>query len=63
MKFEKVFNNKKYVRKIESMGAVSYTHLAKRAESAAEDAGKVVESGTDSWNMVEGGGTINGRCV
>lgn len=30
-------------------------------KSAAEDAGKVVESGTDSWNMVEGGGTINGR--
>ena len=31
------------------------------AGNLAEDAGKVVESGTDSWNMVEGGGTINGR--
>ena len=35
--------------------------VSKGAESAAEDAGKIVESGTDSWNMVEGGGTINGR--
>ena len=35
--------------------------VSKGAESAAEDEGKIVESGTDSWNMVEGGGTINGR--